>query len=306
MRLQPLPGWIKILFVSMALASFFALEQQRPDMAMGLLVLVALTLGMGHGALDAVLLLKQFRPQSSALIFASMYLLLTIGIGWLLSLSFSLALIALIMMSVWHFGEIYSDRMILRLAVGGASVMTPVLLQGNALSQLLLDVTVQDLTLSFHAWTAMAWAWAAITSLVALRAVFSGLTKSHPSDARASAQSRALREIFLVMSLGLVFSPILQFAIYFGLYHCSAHIARVYRAMLRHGDAADGHAFWAWLLSMLITALLLGALWRWLPCSDGVLCNLNSQILQWLVVALAAVTAPHLILVGYSRRWLGL
>lgn len=305
MRLHALPGWLSAALVSAALVSFYALEQQWPQMAMWLFALVTLTLGMGHGALDAVLLLKQFRPQSRALIFGLVYLALTVSAGWLLSLSFSWALIALLIMSVWHFGELYSDRIALRLAVGGASVMTPVLLQVSALGQLLRDVTVQDLTWALTVWTAMAWVWAALVSFVVLDIVFKGLGKSNSGDANAHSYSPALREICIVMCLGLVFSPLLQFALYFGLYHCPAHIARVFRAVLRHGDASDGRAVWTWLLSMLLTAVLMVALWRWLPCAGNWACHLNAQLLQWLVVALGAVTAPHLLLVSHSSRWLG-
>lgn len=306
-------GWYRNAFMGAALISFYVLEQQWPQVAMWSFVLVTLTLGMGHGALDAVLLLKQFKPQSFAVMWSLVYLVVVVTVGWLLSLSFSLALLALLLMSVWHFGELHRNHLALRLVVGGASVMSPALLHGDALSQLLRGTSSHDATWILTVWTILAWAWAALVCVVALGQIFKALVRGRLAYADVGVdvgpitdhRKAALQEIFIVLCLGLVFSPLLQFAIYFGFYHCPAHIARVYRAVLRHGNSADTRAHWAWTLSMLSTALLMAALWYWLPMSDGVALNLDAHLLQWLVVALGAVTAPHLMLVSHSSKWLG-
>jgi hypothetical protein len=133
MMLQALPWWFKTALLGAGLAFLYALEQQWPTLGVWLFVGLSLTLGMGHGALDTALLLGQFKPHSRAMLYGLLYLALTLLSGWLLSLSFAWALIALLLMSVWHFGELYAQRIWLRLAVGGVSVMAPALLQSTAL-----------------------------------------------------------------------------------------------------------------------------------------------------------------------------
>jgi hypothetical protein len=54
-----------------------------------------------------------------------------------------------------------------------------------------------------------------------------------------------------------------------------------------------------------LTALLMAALWQWLSGSAQWARHWDAQLIQWLVVALGAVTVPHLLLVSYSKRWLG-
>lgn len=64
MMLRALPWWFKTALWGLALACLYALEQQWPTLGVWLFVGLSLTLGMGHGALDTVLLLGQFKPQA--------------------------------------------------------------------------------------------------------------------------------------------------------------------------------------------------------------------------------------------------
>ena len=52
----------------MALGLLWAVDTQLPLAGIWLLGLVIVTVGMGHGALDALLLLVQFRPLSRAML----------------------------------------------------------------------------------------------------------------------------------------------------------------------------------------------------------------------------------------------
>ena len=298
-------GWHKSILVGLSLAGLYALEQQWPLLGLGLFVIFSLTLGMGHGALDMVLLLGQFKPRSRAMIFGAIYLALTLVAGWLLSLSFAWALVVLLVMSVWHFGETYADRLLLRLAVGGASLMAPLLLQKTALSQLLQGLANQDLPWLLNVWSSLAWAWAGLVGVVVLVGVAHGFGRVGRDLGAARSPARALLEISMVVSLSLVFSPLLQFALYFGLYHCTTHIARVRRAALHHPGLPLMQFAWAWAASMLLTAILLAVLWSELPGAGMWAGSVDARLVHWLVVALGAVTVPHLILVGYSNRWLG-
>ncbi len=283
----------------------FALERQWPALGLWLFVGLTITLGFGHGALDMALMLSQFKPRSKALLYGLIYLALTLTAGWLLSLSFAGALAALLVMSVWHFGEAFGQSPLLRLAVGGSSLMAPALLQQKALSDLLRGVSDQDLSWLLSAWDFTAWAWLGLVGLIIVANAASKFNRAKDAWSAAHFPIRAQLEIGGVLLLSLVFSPLLQFALYFGLFHCVTHIARVRRAMMRHQEVSIKVITWAWIASMLLTMVLLIALWNWLPVSNLWATRIDAQMLHWIVVALGAVTLPHLLLIGYSNRWLG-
>jgi beta-carotene 15,15'-dioxygenase len=281
-----------------ALALLYLAEQRMPQLGVWLFIVLSLTVGMGHGALDTALLLGQFKPATKALAYAALYLLLVILAAWLLSMSLAWALLILLAMSVWHFGEIYAPYTALRLAVGGASVMAPMLLHSEAMQALLPVLVGNDAAWVAAAWRILAWLWVA-GALIALLWRMSGSVQS------GELQQRACMEIVIVMVLFAVLSPLLAFALYFGLYHCTSHILRVRRAVARHHGFTHSRLAWVWAASSVLTAVLLALLWHYLPGSMALSGNLSAQLLPWLVVALGAVTVPHLLLVGYSGRWLG-
>ncbi len=291
----------------LGLMAVYGLEQAWPTVGWWVFVVLTLSLGMGHGALDAVLLLAQFVPKSKALRISAGYFLLVLLTGWLLSWSLGWALLALIAMSLWHFGELQSDP-VSRIAVGGASVMAPMFVANNQLAALIEPVLQGD---HFAAW--LVWYWLAISWCVLVVAWLAFWLFHWAGQQQASSrlhvnwrhpQMRALLEIVCVMGLYAIFSPLLAFALYFGLYHCTVHIARVKRAVINHYGLSKRQLAWAWFSSMLLTGLLMAALWKWLPSTGQSANLLDAQILHWLIVALGAVTVPHLLLVSYSRRWL--
>jgi beta-carotene 15,15'-dioxygenase len=305
MSLSASAGVFRWLMVAAAIGGFYLLEQRWPMLGAWLFVGLSLTLGMGHGALDTALLLGQFKPHLKALLYGLLYLALTIFSAWVLSWSFAVALIALLLMSVWHFGELFAQRPVLRLAVGGASVMAPAILQSAALATLLQGVNAQDASWLISVWRGMAWVWAALACYAVVAFIRSGHTQSMFGDKQRPLPARALLEITIVLILNAALSPLLAFALYFGLYHCTAHIARVQRATVRHQGLPKAALTWVWLTSMVLTAMLMFVLWRFLPTATHWAASLDAQLLQWLVVALGAVTVPHLLLVGYSDHWLG-
>ncbi len=277
---------------------------QWPLAGIWLLGLIIVTVGMGHGALDALLLVGQFRPLPKAMLIGVSYLAVTVGAGWLFSLSFPIALIALLLMSMWHFGEDYRSTVICRIAVGGASVMAPALLQPEALSELLQSVTSQGFTWLMDLWTGLAWSWVMVVITLALLTVGASQGKAAFAPYRAHAISRAYAEIVIVVGLNFLLTPIFQFALFFGAYHCVLHIARVQRAAGHHQGLPVRQAMWAWAISMAVVIVLMAILWLWLRGSDFQAIQVNAQVLHWLVVVLAAVTLPHLFLVSYSQHWL--
>ena len=136
----------------LGLVALRALEAQWPPLALWAFVLLSLTLGFGHGALDAVLLLGQFAPRSKALAVSALYLLCVLLAGWALSWSVPWALLLLVLMSVWHFGELHSYALWARLCVGGASVMWPMLVAQGAMAQLVQGTLGSGFSTAWLAW----------------------------------------------------------------------------------------------------------------------------------------------------------
>lgn len=299
-----------------ALAGLHMAEQYFPMLGVWIFLGLTLTLGMGHGALDAALLVGQFKPYSNALAYAGLYLGLVVSSGWLLSMSIDIALIALILMSVWHFGELHSSSLATRLVVGGASVMVPLLVSNDALAALvkpLLGGVGGGRLDAWWLWSGMAMVW--LLGLVVwliyaaagqararqMAASQGGFLLNHPLFSAAV-------ETLCIVCLNLALSPLLAFSLYFGLWHSVAHMARVQRAVAIHRRSNSTSLIVVIAAAVLVTAALLALLWWWLAGQTWLpsAAQLSSApALQWLVVALAAVTLPHLILVGYSRRWLG-
>ena len=315
-----------VLFVAsgcalLAMLALRLLEAQWPPLALWAFVLLSLTLGFGHGALDAVLLLAQFVPRSKVLVMTAAYLLCVLLAGWALSWSVPWALLLLVLMSAWHFGELHSDALWARLCVGGASVMWPMLVARDALSELVLGTLGSGFSTVWRLWHILANGWLMLLMVCAVAWVVWWFPKRKKFTAKVSDQGQystsyhhhnavwAVVEILAILCAYLLLSPLLAFALYFGVYHCVAHVARVRRAVMsRHAQSFARYAM-AFTASVLATAVLLALLWWLLPSvpwlgAGNVFAN-QGQILQWLVVALAAVTLPHLVLVSYSARWLG-
>jgi beta-carotene 15,15'-dioxygenase len=300
-----------------ALLALHALEAYWPPLSLWAFVLLSLTVGFGHGALDALLLLGQTKTRGLTLAVSGLYLLSVLLAGWALSWSVPTALLLLLLMSVWHFGEQRSATLWLRLSVGGASVMWPMLVARDDTSQLLLDTFGDRFGTVVLAWQVLAKCWLVLllgcSISFAVRSYLSRKGNVECRDERVSLGelqlTPAIAEILILLLAYLLLSPLLTFAIYFGLYHCLTHIARVQRAVTDHSDLPFTRYATAFVATVLLSAVLLALLWRLLPSTQGpvvghMLVN-TGQLLQWLMVSLAAVTLPHLILVSYSARWLG-
>jgi beta-carotene 15,15'-dioxygenase len=293
--------------VLLAMLALRTLEAQWPPLALWAFVLLSLTLGFGHGALDAVLLLGQFAPRSKALAVSAAYLLCVLLAGWALSWSVPWALLLLVLMSVWHFG-----------------VMWPMLVARDAMSQLVQGTLGAGFGTAWSLWHMLAQGWLILVCACALgwmvQEFLSRKKLTHGGAAQSQSQTSstghphhalcAAVEILALLGAYLLLSPLLAFAMYFGVYHCLAHVARVRRAVQAHSALVSTRYAVAFMASALATAVLLALLWwflpamQWLGGVSDTLAN-SGQVLQWLVVSLAAVTLPHLLLVSYSARWLG-
>ncbi len=281
---------------ALALAAVWWLDTTQPQAGAWVLVGLSLSLGFVHGALDAPLLQRRFSNRWVLIQVLAAYLAAVLLLGWWLSAAITIALWLLIAMSIWHFGEAYGrweglppwSAGLSRVAVGGAPIMLPVWLAPGELAALAAAVFEP---VALQGWRLMAVAWLV---LLAVWLLACGLPKPH-------AARLAWLELLGCAAAYLVFSPVMAFALYFGVYHAPVHIWRVWRAWA--ANQAELHPapkrlpVAAGLAATLLATWLLGAVLWWLLGQPVAAVFDSSAALRWLVVALAAVTAPHLVLI---------
>jgi beta-carotene 15,15'-dioxygenase len=283
------------------LATLVFFDQKFPYAGLWLFIIVSVTVGFGHGALDAHLLLRRFPLRSRALALAAAYLLVVVLLGWMLSHAVSAALWLLLGLSVWHFGEPYArwddlhpaTAVLTRLVVGGAPVMLPMWLSPDAMTALLQSGWQGN---EAQVWQRLAAVW---LGLLVVWAVLCGIP-------RYRAARHAWYELAGAMVLNLVFSPLLAFALYFGFYHSPVHIWRVWRTRPLQASASENKASFSLInvaASFGLTLLLGAALLVLLDFNTSAF-PVEAISLRWLIVALAALTLPHLVLISLCAKQL--
>jgi beta-carotene 15,15'-dioxygenase len=283
------------------LAALVFLDQKFPYAGLWLFMIISVTVGFGHGALDAHLLLRRFPLRSRALALAAAYLMVVVLLGWALSHAVGAALWLLLGLSAWHFGEAYArwdglhpaTAILTRLVIGGAPVMLPMWLSPEAMA-VLLQSGWQGNETQVWRWLAAVW-----LALLIVWAALCGMP-------RYRAARYAWYELAGAMALNLVFSPLMAFALYFGFYHSPVHIWRVWRTRPLQASASENKSSFS-----LINAAATFALTLVLGAALLVMLDFNTSefsveavSLRWLIVALAALTLPHLVLISLCAKQL--
>jgi Brp/Blh family beta-carotene 15,15'-monooxygenase len=274
---------------------FLWLDKTLPQAGVWALLLLSVSVGFVHGALDAVLLPQRFDSRVQAALMFVAYLLLVLLLGWALSAAVGLALWALLLMSAWHFGEPYGrwDGLpdwqggLTRAVVGGAPVMLPVWLAPAKLAAILKSVVPEA---GLQGWHVMAWGW---LGLLVVWLLLCGVQRMRDLK-------YAWFELLGCVLLYMLFSPLMAFALYFGVYHAPVHVWRVWRCM---PNVSPGLAIAAVALTTVVTWLLGAALW-WFLAPGAMAATDWSAALRWLIVAFAALTAPHLVLISLCAGFL--
>jgi len=297
--------WSWLALAVAALVALLYLDQSFAQTGLWLFVGLALTTGFFHGALDIVLLQREFpgaRRLAGALV---LYVASAVLLAMLCAYSGWLMVLLLLAMSVWHFGEPYGrwaqDAWVHRVVAGGAPVMLPALLSAVAIKDILTVAVGADALWAWTVWQAMAWLWLGLCGAGLL-------TLRHRLFCKP-----LWAEVGAIVVLNMVFSPLTAFALYFGLLHASDHIRRValrqpakaIGAELSTARSASAMAGLApVLITCLATGLLLLALAWYLSSAANVYWREQSAVLRWILIALTAVTLPHLILVSRCAHWL--
>ena len=306
---QPLVMLSLTVLAILALATLRYLDQNFARAGLWFFVSLTLTTGFFHGALDIVLMQHEFvgaRRLASALV---LYVGAVVLLAMLCAHSGWLMVLVLLAMSIWHFGEPYGrwglstwkqGAWTQRVIAGGAPVLLPALLSAQALQAVMPMAVGLDAAWAWTIWQTLAWLWIGlcVLSLAVLR--------------QRLFNKPLWAEVAVVFVLNLVLSPLMAFSVYFGALHSAAHIFRI-AARHHHGAAiekANGTSSklnqpigMAIVVTSLTTLLLLLTL-AWYLQSASIATTEHHSLLNGLLVALTAVTLPHLVLVSRNAHWL--
>jgi beta-carotene 15,15'-dioxygenase len=288
-----------------AAALLLYLDRLQPQAGLAVLLILVGSVGAVHGVLDAWLMARHLKHARTCVWVGGLYLLATIVTAIVLQPHPGLALALLLGLSIWHFGERFDQRArpslalraLERIVRGGTPVLMPALVARPALQPLLGAAAADD-----GAATAMLWAtWSVLAALWLCLAV-GWLVWAHlvdPAIDRASRRQTTI-EIGAIAALYVLVSPLMAFALYFGVYHAGGHVLRV----LARSPAGTLGRLWRdpRLLGVLALTVLLGALLVAAMRSQAAAFPLQDVALRTVILALAAISIPHVVLITWWAR----
>ena len=259
---------------------------------------ISLSIGLFHGMLDIILLQNKPFQQRRYLV---IYGLLALGVCVLLTLFSGAALIILLLLSVWHFGEIQGEQLgeqqgkfkskqpiIKRFILGANALTAAFLLGGNDIAVILTTILNQPVWLqtTWQVWRLLSVLWLAAFALYMLLLIYKQQLQSFYAD---------LSEIIVVWLAFLLLQPLMAFSLYFGAYHALRHIRDVLpnvQSLKTHGAVLG----FVMLASAGLLLLIATQYTTWLQ-------NFSvSALLQATIILLVAVTLPHAILISLWRN----
>jgi beta-carotene 15,15'-dioxygenase len=297
------------LLVGLGISTAAALlwwDRHHPEAGLLLLLILTSSLGLVHGAMDVLLITRHAVNTRSRLSWLACYLLASLLTAYALAPTPAWTLLVLLLLSAWHFGEPFGKASVLsraprgltRLVRGGAPVMLPALLQRPALHQLVTGLVGPDnhaITTAWTGWSIMASLW--------LTALCIHLVWTWWPHARRQTQDHLMiLETALLAMLTTAVSPLMGFALFFGIYHAGGHIQRVMRS--RRAQAKTQAQPMALIATLAITALLAAALTYRLHQFAPTL-SLPDWALRSTILTLTAVSVPHVVLITWWARQQG-
>ena len=270
-----------LAFTTAALSVFLApMDAQQ---TLWLAVLLIVSLGIPHGALDPIFAkeLPQVKSRASWAGFVMCYLLLASLVVCLWWISPALFLMGFLAISVLHFSgdPAPGATFWLRLLYGGAVITLPFLWHADEGGRLFSLLVGRDAALPVAAGLHLiAGPWLAGLALVTV--------------CNGRRDWLLALEVSAVSSLALAATPLLGFAVFFCGMHSMRHILRTQKYS---GLTPLRLALMA-VLPMLAVFLIAALGWTLLPDSP-----IDERMLQFLFVALAALTVPHMVLVERVR-----
>lgn len=281
------------ILISIPLATFFenAIELQV------LLALVALTVGIPHGAVDHIVTVPKFQPIKMA-IFLSAYLavvgLVIAAILWQNLIGFQL----IVLLSAIHFGigdasfiaeaDARGERrrfpkLSYAIAAGFMPVMLP--LTSPLTNQALGEVNPVLIGWAGEITEAIFWFFVGFGLLAMLLQLIARRFDN-------------VIDLGLLLGLSLIAPPLVAFAFYFGFWHALRHTARLTLELESSQQSFQAGnqlaAFWKSVSAGVPALLLVVGFTIWLGVVQGF--DLTQELLWLLLVVIWALTVPHMAL----------
>jgi Brp/Blh family beta-carotene 15,15'-monooxygenase len=279
-----------VCFIGVAIAALF-LSLLLPPLDLHILLLLVMVLvallGVPHGALDPIFAMKFYQLSSplrwTAFLTGYIFLACLVVLAWWYAPY--VFLWAFLVFSLIHFsGDLRQETPILaQVLYGGASIVLPAALHqqelGHLFTLLIGDESGHSLAFTLHI---LAWPWLTGLALESLR-IF-------------KIDRQTVLEMGAVTAIATLLSPLIAFTIFFCFMHSARHIVRtqIYTAASIRVlvSVASG--------PLLGVVVLGGTAWVFFPPSE-----MDSRVIQFVFVGLAALTVPHMCLVERLRwaRW---
>lgn len=267
---------------------------------------ITLTIGVFHGMLDIILLQNKPFAQKRFLLVYGLVAMLTCVLA---ALFFGVAVIVLLALSVWHFGEqqgkfenapLTKQTVLRRVVLGTSPLAAAFLLGGDDIAVILASVLHEStwLTITWQSWQALSYCWLFLFAIYFLLQLYKQRQYALNADI---VDTQDLAEVIVVWFAFLLLPPLVAFSLYFGAYHALRHI----RDVLTSNNAIKTHQK-SLLLTALASALMLGCVvWVFSDNSAQIMSVFSSQImLQATIILLVAITLPHAILISLWRKTL--
>ena len=239
------------------------------------IAIVAIAVGLPHGALDIVIGPRLGRPT----LFFGLYAAVMLGVV-LVWLSFPvLGLVAFLISSWYHFargdavhhGDLSSAGGLLGVSTAGCAIGLPLLLHASVVTPILSDLMLGTAVLTPDQ-------VARFGSVIAAPSLLAGLLAG--LAAMRIGRYSAVVEIAIIAILAATVHPLVSFAIYFALWHAPRHLIT-----LDIDRAAWGRAVFTTAATLLVGAFV----WRLIEPAAPVAARV-------VFIGLAALTGPHLLL----------
>lgn len=255
------------------------------ELSNSFLIALILVIGLPHGALDAWLfrLASDTRNTFDYIAFLVMYILCT-GIVlclWLISPGLGLALF--LCYSAWHFSADWTDldQVAFSLVMGIAVVSLPALFHVQEVSHL-FQIIAGERGPFIADW--LAGTAAGVVSFLVLCSIAFFNRLRHRSV-----------QMLLLILLAWQTPPMVYFVVYF----CFAHSLRHYSEVLKLSDSQQRRTLGLNAVGFTLLAVTLGVVIAICFPSDV---QMEDQVLRAVFVGLAALTAPHILIVPLSKR----
>jgi hypothetical protein len=150
-------------------------------------------------------------------------------------------------------------------------------------------------------WTALAWVWLALSvTWIGWNLLnMSPLSNLWGREGRRGQQritvSRPCLEILGLILLYSITSPLMAFALFFGIYHAGGHVLRVLDLYKKKSTNRNiSMTAIAMIITLALTAVLVWNLWQHISHTA-----FTDSVLHTVIVALTAVSVPHVVLITW-------